>query len=50
MKKKELENLLHEMAVEMNNLLEEDESDEVVIRYNTLRKYYIRLKFIIEEV
>lgn len=50
MKKKELENLLEEMEKEMNELLEQQETKEVVIRYNTLRKYYVRLKFIIEEV
>lgn len=50
MKKKELENLLYEMASEMHDLLEEDETEEVVIRYNTLRKYYVKLKFIIEEL
>lgn len=50
MKKEELEKLLDEMKEEMDELIEMEETDEVVIRYNTIRKYYIRLKFIIRGV
>lgn len=50
MKKKEFENLLEEMKKEMDELLEKEETEEITIRYNAIRKYYIRLKFIVEEV
>ena len=48
MKKQELENLLKEMEEEMNKLLDEVETEEARIRYNTISKYYKRLKFILE--
>ena len=50
MKKQELEKLLNEMKEEMDELLEKEETNEVIIRFNTIRKYYVRLKFIVEEV
>ena len=48
MKKQELEILLKEMEEEMNYLMDKQESEYVLARYNAILKYYKRLKMIVE--
>ena len=50
MKKKEIEIYLEELKEELDNLLEQEETEEIRIRYCTLSRVYKRLKFIMEQV